>query len=110
MDAFGSAKEDVRGYYRYWRQLWEQRLEKDILEITEKGLCFNVTRGLMWNVDRYYTYDDFEKAGAFLKRAAAHADLNPIRRKLVDRLLDEHERMQVWIRAVVDRCEDNTAE
>ena len=110
MDAFGSAKEDVRGYYRYWRRLWDERLEKDIPELTEKGRYFNFMRGLMWNVDRYYTYEDFTKASVYLARAAAHTDLNPLRRKLVDRLLREHERMEMWVRAAVDRSEDNTRE
>lgn len=108
MDAFGSAKEDIRAYYRYWRKLWDERLEAAIPELTEKGRYFNFMRGLIWNVDRYYTYEDFAKSGVFLKRAAARKDLNPLRRALVDRLLSEHEYSEAWIRAVVDKCEDNT--
>ena len=108
MDAFGSAKEDVRAYYRYWRTLWDERLEKDILELTEKGLSFNFMRGLTWNVDRYYSYDDFVKAGVFLDKALAHTDLNKNRRALVERLKADHDRAAQWLHAVVDRSEDNT--
>ena len=106
MESFGSAKEDVRAYYDYWRRHWEERLEPNIPEITEKGRFFNFMRGLCWNLDRYFSIEDYTKAEIYLKRAAAHTDLNPLRRALVDRLVSDHENMKFWARAVIDRSED----
>lgn len=108
-DAFGPAKDDVRAYYRYWREdVWEKRLEKDILKLTTRGLAFNFIRGLIWNLDQYYFPSDFEKAGAYLDAAAKRSGLNASQKALVDKLLDTHQYAQLWVRAVVERDEDNT--
>ena len=108
MTAFGAAKEQVRAYYRYWREeVWEKRLEKDIAKITEAGLAFNFTRGLYWNLSHYYRTEDFEKAGAFLDAARKNPKLTPNAKKLVDTLWERHEYAQVWASAIVEMSDDN---
>ena len=108
MTAFGAAKEQVRAYYRYWREeVWEKRLEKDIARITEAGLAFNFTRGLYWNLSHYYHTDDFAKAGAFLDAARRNPALTPNAKSLVDTLWERHEYAQLWAAAIVEMSDDN---
>ena len=108
-DAFGPAKEDVRAYFRYWRdEVWAKRIEGDISELMRRGLWSNVTRGLVWNLDKYYKSADFEVAGASLAAAAKRTDLNASQKAALDQLLAAHEHAKIWVRAVVDRNEDNT--
>ena len=108
-DAFGPAKDEIREYFRYWREeVWEKRLEKDILKLTVRGLAFNFIRGLIWNLDQYYFPSDFEKTGEILADAAKRTDLNASQKALVDQLVSTHEYARLWVRAVVERDEDNT--
>ena len=65
--AYGPAAEDVRRYFRYWREeLWEKRLLPSIDEICRRGGAGNFVRGLMWSLGEYYTTDDFDKTDAIL--------------------------------------------
>ena len=61
MQAFGAAADDIREYYRYWReQVWEKRLAPDQAKIAERGKWFNFARGLVWNLGKYYKESEFD--------------------------------------------------
>ena len=99
--SFGAAADDVRDYFRYWREeVWEKRIEPDLGKLEEVGRWFNVARGLMWNLGDYYRAEDYEKAGAFL-RAAQGRKLDPGTRKLIDELALSHEHATLFYDAVV---------
>ncbi len=69
--AYGAAKDKVRDYFRYWRQnIWEKRLTPNMAKIRERGRYGNFRRGLMWDINKYYTPADFEATDAILAEAA----------------------------------------
>ena len=107
MAAFGAAKDDVKAYYRYWREeVWEKRIAPDVDYLTEIGLCFNFTRGLYFNLEKYFTDDDFVKSGCLLHRALAHEDLDANRRALIEQLMTAHEHSRLWAAACCTMTED----
>ena len=76
--AYGPASEDVKRYFRYWRQeVWEQRLRPRIQTILDRGGVGNFVRGLMWSLGDYYKPADFDRTDALLQQAQ--------RKKLVTR-------------------------
>ena len=65
--AYGPAAEDVKKYFRYWREeLWGKRLLPNITEICRRGGAGDFVRGLMWSLGDYYVTDDFDKTDAIL--------------------------------------------
>ena len=69
MDAFGAAKADVKAYYRLYRDIFEQRIAKDIVKLQHDGKWFNFTRGIIMHFKDYYTVEDFTKGTAILADA-----------------------------------------
>ena len=71
--------------FRYWREeVWEKRLEKDIQFLTDRGRVFSFTRGLLWNLDKYYKPSDFTTARKFIEAAAKREGFSPSQKALVD--------------------------
>jgi len=69
--AFGAAADDVRDYYEYWRdEVWEKRLQPNIITICTLGGAGNFDRGLFWSLDTYYSPEDFTHTDKILERAA----------------------------------------
>ncbi len=84
---FGAAAEDVKRYFRYWREeLWEGRLLPDLAAIVTRGKYHNFARGLMWSLGDYYRAEDFDRTDAILQEAAAH-ELQPSQRAQLDQLI-----------------------
>ncbi len=104
--AFGAAAEDVKAYYRYWREVWETRIAPDVDMLTELGLCFNFTRGLYWNLEKYMSDADFVKSGCLLHRALSHEELDANRRGFVEKLLASHEHSRRFAAACATMTED----
>ena len=105
--AFGPAKDDVKGYYRYWRQeVWEKRIEKDMEKIADVGKYFNFTRGLLFLLGNYYQPEDFTKANAFLEKALARTDLEPQTRALVQKLYDDAKHSELYVNCLTWQSED----
>ncbi len=76
--AFGAAKDDIKAYYRYWReQIWEKRIYPNRQAIAERGLHGNFRRGLVWDLHKYYQSADFDQTDAILTSAAARPGLSP---------------------------------
>ena len=105
--AFGPAAEDVKAYFRFWREeVWEKRIAPDVNMLTEMGLFHNFTRGLYWNLEKYMSDADFVHAGCFLYRALAHEDLDANRRGLIEQLMGDHEQARRFAAACTTMTED----
>ena len=96
MQAFGTAAEDVKGYFRYWRNHWETRIVpafgryEDVLRRGVRGGYF--FRQLQCDLERYYQVEDYEKTEAMLTSGLARADLTEPARRNLDVLLADHRR------------------
>lgn len=105
MQAFGKAANDIRDYYRCWRQnVWDARLAPAQAEITQKGKVFNFARGLIWNLKKYYRESDFTEAGKYLE-AALSRDLTPEERVRIEQLKLANEHARLFFRAVVNKTD-----
>jgi hypothetical protein len=85
--AFGAAEEDVRKYFRYWREeLWDKRLLPAMPEIIQRGGSGSFVRGMMWSLGKYYTEKDFDETDRILERAEARK-LTALQRDRVEQLV-----------------------
>ena len=111
--AFGAAKEDVRAYFRYWREeVWEKRLEPNILTIPKHPSGdpdFQFTKGLLLELGKWYSEEDFTKAKRFLDSAARRKGLSDGDRGRIAELQLAHEHGLLFFRAVANKCEKNAA-
>ena len=104
MEAFGAAKEDVREWYRYWREeVWEKRIVDHLPEFEAKGFYF--IRPLFDNLGRYYREEDFATTAATLQRALARPGLAAQDLERVDELAEFTEGARLLFHAVVDKTE-----
>jgi hypothetical protein len=107
MEMFGAAKDDVREWFRYWREeVWEKRIDANVdkIEHSRKG-NFLFIIGILDHIGEYYRDEDFAAADAILRRALARPGLDATNRKRVE-LLAEHTRgARLLYRAVVDKSE-----
>lgn len=82
---YGEAGEAVKQYYRYWRHnIWEKRLTPNLPAIRERGRYGNFRRGLMWDINKYYRLEDFDKTDSIL--ADAVSKVNGFEKKLLEKL------------------------
>ncbi len=106
--AFGAAADDVKAYYRYWREeVWNKRLGPNLEELANTGRYFNFGRGLLWNLGKYYKAEDFAAAEKHLAAAEAK-ELFPAARELVGRLRVRHDHAKVFFEAVAHKSKANT--
>ncbi len=95
--AYGAAADLVAEYWRYWRNnIWEKRLLPNATAIRERGKYGNFRRGLMWDLDKYYRTEDFDKTDALLQQAA-QLQLDPAARRRVEQLqlANQHSRLML---------------
>jgi len=88
--AYGPAAEDVKTYYRHWRESVWPKIERDLELLTKKG-GFNVARALLRTIGNYYCEEDFRLTGELVQRASARPELSGASRDLVERLSVAHE-------------------
>jgi len=70
---FGAAANHLKDYYKYWRNnVWDPKLKPNLSVLQKKGKYYNFMRGLMWNLQTYYTKEDFELSGKFLARISTN--------------------------------------
>ena len=106
--AYGAAKDDVKAYYRYWREkVWNRRLEPNLDTIVKKGKCFNFGRGLVQNLKDYYRAEDFDAAEKFVVAAEAKATTGS-QREAVKRLRIAHDHARLFFKAVAHKSKANT--
>ena len=106
--AHGAAKDDVKAYYRFWREeVWNKRLEPNIETIVAKGRYFNFGRGLVRNLNDYYRSEDFDAAERFVAAAEACPTEGP-QRSLVKDLRVAHDHARLFFEAVAHKSKANT--
>ena len=99
--AYGPAAEDVKRYFRYWREeLWEKRLLPNINEICRRGGAGDFVRGLMWSLGDTYVTDDFDKTDAILAAADVEA-LTPRERDRLRQLTLANQHARLVYNAVI---------
>ncbi|MBO5761479.1 MAG: DUF4838 domain-containing protein [Lentisphaeria bacterium] len=109
LKAYGNAGKDVGKYFEYWRtQVWEKRIEKNINKITDVGICFNYTRGLVWLLKDYYKESDFVTAGNCLEEALKAKGITEDQKKLVQKLIDFNEHSRLMYNAIVKKTDNDS--
>ena len=102
MQAFGVASDDVRAYFRHWREeVWAKRISEFHENSDERGGYF--IRPLFWKLGTFYRESDFDQAGAYLDRALRLKSLDPADRERVEELRVCNEHGRLFYRAVVDK-------
>ena len=106
--AYGASADDVKAYYRYWREnVWEKRLEPNMNDIVKVGLCFNFGRGLLQHLGDWYKAEDFAAAERFVAAAESKPLAKP-QKELVRRLRVAHDHARVFFEAVAHKSKANT--
>jgi hypothetical protein len=93
---FGSARTEIRDYYRYWRQIWNQRIDHNRDRIKRLSGQLKETRDqLMQLTDLLYSEEDFDRTDALLASALQHSDLSPQVRARIEQiaLANQHSRL-----------------
>lgn len=102
MQAFGAAAEDVKAYFRHWREeVWEKRIVPDFgryEDILRKGVHGSMFfRQLQIDICKYYKAEDYAKTDALLKAGLARPGLTePARRNLEALLADNRKAGQAF--------------
>ena len=106
--AYGAAADDVKAYYRYWREeLWTKRLEPKMDKLAKIGGYFNFGRGLYWLLKDYYKTEDFEAAEKYVA-VAETKNLSPTAQEMVKRLRIRHDHSRLFFEAVAHKSKENT--
>lgn len=94
-DTFGAARDDVRAYYRYWRQIWNQRIQPNRERIVRlSGRVKEVREKLMQLTDLLYSEQDFDATDALLATAVQHDVAPEIRTRIQTlQLANQHSRL-----------------
>ena len=109
LKSYGKAGKDVEKYFEYWRkEVWEKRIEKNVNRITEVGICFNYTRGIVWTLKDYYKESDFVTAGSYLKNALKIKELTSDQKKLIQKLIDFNEHGRLMFNAIVKKTDNDS--
>ncbi len=92
---YGAAADLMAEYWRYWRKnIWEERLLPNAAAIRERGRYGNFRRGIMWDLDKYYRLEDFDKTDAILQQAAQLQLTPDVRRRIEQiQLVGQHSRL-----------------
>ena len=69
---FGTAAEDIKQFYEYWRKNWENRIIPQLPKVLEVGRFKNFARGLMWGeAVNCFKDSDFDNTDKILDAALA---------------------------------------
>lgn len=105
---FGAAAPEARAYFDYWRkEVWEARLQPNIIRICNRGGAGDFARGLMWSLGEYYRPEDFDKTDQILARAAARP-LGAAEAKRLNQLRLANAHARLVVRATVADPQDKS--
>jgi len=103
-DAFGAAKQDVKAFHRHWRNKFDtvilpaDRKAQNIVDGIPEGRGFLRWSGqdtMAASIHEFYSDRDFDVTDAMLGQAREHVANDPVRGRLVDRLIlaNRHSRL-----------------
>ena len=104
-EAFGAAKDDMKAYFRFWREIWKTRIESHVEEYTKVGFDFG--RPFLTRLGKFYSLDDYDGAEAILDKALARPGLATGHRALVKEMKDAFVHARLFYAATTKRCEQN---
>lgn len=104
-EAFGPAKEDVKAFFRYWRQVWKERLEPHVYEWTKIG--FDFARTFNERLGLHYTPEDYNKSSVFLDRALTREGMSEGDLRRVREIKEALVHSQLYYNAVVQKSAAN---
>ena len=97
---FGGASEEIKEYFRYWRnEIWKKRLMPDRETILKHGRYGNFRRGMAWRLEHYYREQDFDRTDHLLQKALKH-QLTPAERSRVETLQLANQHGRLMFRAI----------
>ena len=104
-EAFGDAKQDVLEYFRFWSRIWDERIEKPVLNRMAKNTheC-NLFKVFLPKVNWYYRVKDFVQSGEILDRALNRELEAPARKYLQDLKLF-HDHAALMLKCVVSKSD-----
>lgn len=109
MQAYGNAAEDVKQYYRFWREnIWEKRVFPNLNDIVIAGKFNNFARGLTWNLGQYYKEEDFKTASLFLEKALSRQGLEDNERARLNKLVMAHKHAELTFRAIAHKTDEDS--
>ncbi len=107
--AYGPAAQEIKSYFRYWREeFWQKRIEPNLAKIVAAGKYHNFARGLIWSLGDYYHDGDFDATDALLS-AAAKKDLSLSQRHRVEELQIANRNARLIVRAVTAKGSEKFA-
>jgi hypothetical protein len=110
--AFGAARDDIRAYYRHWRQIWNRRIGPNRERILRLSGQVKENRDkFMQLTDLLYAEEDFDETDAILA-AALHHELSPRTRARIEQLqlANRHGRLTYRARKTNELVSPATAE
>ena len=104
-EAFGPAKDDVKGFFRYWRQVWKDRLEPHVYEWTKVG--FDFSRTFNERLGKLYLPEDFDRSEALLDAGLGRSGLSEGDLRRVRALKEALRHARLYYAAAVKKCDAN---
>lgn len=83
---WGPAKNEVKEFFGYWRNVFEQRFMPDKEKILETGRLGDYRRAFMNNLEKYYSLDDFDKTDSILAKGLSK-QLSSSERERLEKLI-----------------------
>ena len=91
---YGPAKDEAKEFFRYWREVFDQRFMPDRENILERGRLGDYRRAIMNDLGKYYSIDDFDKTDAILiKGSMKNMPPSELRRLETLILANKHSRL-----------------
>lgn len=94
--AFGPAAGDIKKYYQYWRQIWNQRIMHNLKKLNEITPIKMLIAKVSYNTDLLYDEKDFDITDGYLKAAGKVPGLNANQKKRIETLIlaNQHNRLK----------------
>lgn len=92
-ETFGNSKEEIKKYYKYWRENFENKR----LPFIKKAGGFEGRRFLYQNLKSFYSIKDFEETNKILKKALENANSEKIRKLIKDMTISNNHAKLIFI-------------
>jgi hypothetical protein len=98
LSCFGEAKEDIAEYYRYWRNIFNNKILKEELRLNDGIETYFLEWALLYRltarIDDFYSIEDFNVTGRYLQNALTK-NISEQSRKYIERMqiVNEHSRL-----------------
>ncbi|OAM88170.1 DUF4838 domain-containing protein [Termitidicoccus mucosus] len=99
---YGAVSGDIRDYYTYWRQIWNDRIMKNVEKIHAMGAPLDLFRQKVTQLtDQLYSENDYDITDAILSRALARPPPDTRQRARIQSLQLANQHNRLSYRAVI---------